>query len=58
MRASSTGTLIVPLIFFTLQVPMGILSAGGAASLYPGKYSTDPQATTQIVGRYLLAGTQ
>ena len=55
MRASTTAVK-GSLIFFTLQVPMGILSVGGAASLFPGKYSTDPQPATQIVGRYLFAG--
>ena len=55
MRVSTT-TLEGSLIIFTLQVPMGILSAGGAASLSPSKYSRYPQPATQIVGRYLFAG--
>ena len=35
------ATLISLLIVFTLQVPMGILSAGGAASLSSSKYSAN-----------------
>jgi hypothetical protein len=34
-------SVIGPLIFY-VQVPMGILSAGGAAALSPSKYSADP----------------
>ena len=44
---------MIGLLTFALQVPMGILSAGGAATLFPGKHSTDAWPFTRIVGRDL-----